>query len=191
MTNTKSPARGRCRSPLIAPVAAVVLAAVAFLAGCADGDGTPRVVSVSTGSPPAIQASADRGAQLRRYRDCLLGNGVTLLDQLNVEGMPQIDKERTNIDVLATGQERCRPYLPAAVDAPRPDQAMVQARRRLAECLRGHGVPEYPDPDPVTGDLRIGDQLAARLKDDPSLASALRTCQQQVGPAARGDGAAR
>ncbi|WP_322759051.1 hypothetical protein [Frankia sp. Cr2] len=167
-------------------MAAVVLAAVALLSGCAGGGEPPHVASVSAVSPSATPGSADRGSEIKRYRDCLLSNGVTLLDQPTAEDMPQIDKQRTNLNVLATAGERCRPYLPAAVDATRPDQQAVEAQRRLAECLRGHGVPEYPDPDPVTGDPRVSDQLAVRLKDDPSLASALRTCQQQVGPAASG-----
>ncbi|WP_322767228.1 hypothetical protein [Frankia sp. Cr1] len=184
MTNTGNPAASR-RLPLIGPVSAAGLT-VALLSGCAGGGGTSHVVSVSAGSPSAVQSSADRGSQATRYRDCLLSNGVTLLDQSTAEGMPQIDKERTNIGVVNAASQRCRPYLPAAVDAERPDQQAVEAQRRLAVCLRGHGVPEYPDPDPVTGDPRVSDQLAARLKDDPSLASGLQTCQQQVWPATGG-----
>jgi hypothetical protein len=185
MTDTRNQPAGHRRLPPIRPLGVAALLALALLPGCGTGDKTPHVASVAAGSPSA-PAGTDRGSQIQHYSDCLRGNGVTLLDQPTDEGMPQIDKERTNIGVVNTAEEKCRQYLPSAVNTAGPDPQAIEAQRRLAECLRAHGVPDYPDPDPATGDARVSDELAGRLKTDPTLASALRSCQQQVPPAAGG-----
>jgi hypothetical protein len=46
----------------------------------------------------------------------------------------------------------------------------------LADCIRINGLPEYPVPDPVTGDLGLTDLEAAALKQDPRLALAMLLC---------------
>jgi hypothetical protein len=49
---------------------------------------------------------------------------------------------------LAT-QQACRHLFPAANASPPVPQAQFQKLVRLAECLRSHGVPTWPDPDPA------------------------------------------
>jgi hypothetical protein len=38
-------------------------------------------------------------------------------------------------------------------------------------------VPQYPDPDPQTGESVLSDTLARQLKTDPAFASALKACR--------------
>jgi hypothetical protein len=163
---------------------AVTVGVVALLlTGCGSGDDeTPDVVSAGSGPSDAVAPAGDRAGQAERYRDCLLENGVTLLDQPTEEGLPQVDKARTTVDVLAVAQEKCRTLVPAGGDAARPAAEDIQARARYAACIRQNGVPEYPDPDPVTGDARISEELAARLKDDPRMRTAEEACQGLGGP---------
>lgn len=52
----------------------------------------------------------------------------------------------------ASTQQACQHLFPSAVNASPPvPQAEFQALVRLAECLRQHGVPNWPDPDPDGG----------------------------------------
>ncbi|CUU55504.1 hypothetical protein Ga0074812_105155 [Parafrankia irregularis] len=176
----------RRRRALLGPALVIGLAALVLPAGCGGDSESPQVASVANGATTAPAAGTDRDSQIRRYRDCLVTNGVTLLDQPTEEGMPQIDKVRTNLGVVDAASQKCRSLLQAVFDAERPDQDAIENQRKLAECIRGRGVPDYPDPDPVTGESRVSDQFAARIKDDPNVASAVLACQQQVNPSSTG-----
>jgi hypothetical protein len=168
--------------PLRAAVVASLVAglAAALLVGCGGEAEPPSVVSV--GGPTTHARGADPAEQAARYRDCLLAEGVTLLDHPTEEGLPQVDKERTTVEVLAAAQEACRALVPTGGDLVKPAPEDVEARRRYAACLRENGVPDYPDPDPVTGEPRIPDALAERMKRDPAMAAAARECERQGGP---------
>ncbi|CCH32712.1 hypothetical protein ABZ816_30475 [Actinosynnema sp. NPDC047251] len=151
-----------------------VLVAV-LLAGCAASPEAPSVVSVGSGSASAAAGSGN-AAQVVAYRDCLVANGAVLVDHPTEEGLPQIDKERTPVDVASTAAERCRAFVPSGGEVAKPDPKLIEARQRYAACLRQNGIPDYPDPDPQTGDPRIGDDLAGRLKEDPKLPAAEAAC---------------
>lgn len=155
--------------------AAVMLAAALILGGCRPAANDEPGVATVEGSGTTA-APADRNAQIERYRDCLSANGVKLLDTPTAEGMPQVDKQRTDVKVLSDAQEKCRRHVPSGGDATRAPAADIETRRRYAACLRENGVPDYPDPDPVTGDPGVGDELGARLKNDPRMATATQAC---------------
>ncbi|MBY8871338.1 hypothetical protein K7640_05715 [Micromonospora sp. PLK6-60] len=163
------------RTSVVSAAAALAMIAL-LLGGCQRGADEPRVASVSgsqTAAPPA-----DREAQLSRYRDCLTQHGVTLLDTPTAEGLPQVDKANTDPKVVGEAQAQCRQFVPSGGDATRPSAQDLETSRRYAACLRQHGVPDYPDPDPVTGDPRIDDDLGARLKADPKMATATQACAE-------------
>jgi hypothetical protein len=48
----------------------------------------------------------------------------------------------------ASTQRACQHLFPSANASPPVPQAQFQALVRLAECIRSHGVPNWPDPDP-------------------------------------------
>jgi len=159
-------------------------------AGCGAGAGDPgtpgsSVVAVGTAPPPS---AADRQTRIGQYRDCLQHNGVVLLDEATSEGMPQIDKGRTPQDKVAAAMDQCRQLLPAGDDAPKPAPGDIEVRQRYAQCIRDHGIPAYPDPDPVTGTEQLSDELSARLKTDPKMADALQACQSILAAGSNGKG---
>lgn len=161
-------------------VAVSVLLAGLLVAGCGSGEDQPQVAAIGAGRSSG-KPDEDRGRQAERYRDCLLQHRVTLLDHPTAEGMPQIDKVRTPVEVASFAYERCRPLLPTAGEVVKVAPEEIEARRRLAACVREQGVPEYPDPDPVTGVSPVSDELAVRLKGDPRLAAAVQACRRQAG----------
>jgi hypothetical protein len=155
-----------------------LLALVASAVGCGGPDEGPRVASIgSTSVASGATPAADRAELVRQYTDCLRQQGVTMLDGTTEEGMPQIDKIRTPVEKAEAAFEKCRAYLPTGEAPPRPLPADIEARQRHAACVRSHGVAEYPDPDPQTGEPAVTDQLARRLKNHPRLQSALEACQ--------------
>jgi hypothetical protein len=48
----------------------------------------------------------------------------------------------------ASTQQACQHLFPSDNSSPPVPQAQFQKLVRLAECLRQHGVPNWPDPDP-------------------------------------------
>jgi len=53
----------------------------------------------------------------------------------------------------------------------------LQARLALARCIRAHGVPNFPDPNPTTGDVTPPPGLS---KNSPSILAAIRACPSQA-----------
>ena len=158
-----------------------VVAAGVLLTGCGSPDKAPGVTSIGPGAAAGTPSPvADRARQIELYRECLVTNRVKLLDQPTEEGLPQVDKENTSIEVLSAAQEKCRQFQPSGGDVVKRSPADLEALRRYAVCLREHGVPNYPDPDPVTGDPRISDELSAQLKNDPNMITAAQQCQNPL-----------
>jgi hypothetical protein len=172
------------RNQRCAYAVATLAAGVLLLGGCGSAKPEPGVASV--GGTTASTAPADRDAQIRKYRDCLTQNGVKLLDTPTAEGLPQVDKQSTDVKVLGDAQEKCREYVPSGGDATRAPAADIETSRKYAACIRKHGVSDYPDPDPVTGDPGISDELGARLKTDPDMVTATEACAG-LQPGGKGD----
>jgi hypothetical protein len=56
-------------------------------------------------------------------------------------------------------------------------QQELQARLALARCIRSHGVPNFPDPNPSTGEVTPPPGLS---KTSPSILAAIRACPSQA-----------
>ncbi|HEY3924396.1 MAG TPA: hypothetical protein VGL75_07530 [Acidothermaceae bacterium] len=52
-----------------------------------------------------------------------------------------------------------------------------QARLALARCIRAHGVPNFPDPNPTTGEITPPPGLS---KTSPSIIAAIQACPSQA-----------
>jgi hypothetical protein len=69
-------------------------------------------------------------------------------------------------------QQACQHLFPSSNASPPVPQAQFQRLVRLAECLRQHGVPNWPDPDP-DGSFGLPPSL---LTKSPNWAQATRAC---------------
>jgi hypothetical protein len=160
-----------------------VLAAV-WLSACTPAGGDEDVVSA--GGTRSSTQTTDREETIKKYRDCLTEQGIPLLDQPTDEGLPQIDKEHVTPEKVSAATEKCQAFVPTGGDTERPAQSDIEARQRYAECVREHGVPSYPDPDPQTGAEQMTDEQAAELKNDPKLPAAQEACQSALPSGGKG-----
>lgn len=64
----------------------------------------------------------------------------------------------------------CQQYSGKAGSGTQPTADQLRRLRRLAACVRTHGVPDFPDPDPRTGSFRT------EGIDRSALTAALRHC---------------
>jgi hypothetical protein len=160
-----------------------VLALILLLAvsGCGKSADEPQVASAGSSVPAA--ATVDDPEQA--YGDCLREAGVTMLP--DVDGHPQMDKEATPESTVEAAMEECRLLAPSATAGEAISAADLEQRRLFSSCVRDNGVPDYPDPDPQTGEPALSEELAMRLKGDPAFNRAQEACRDTLPPAVESD----
>jgi hypothetical protein len=186
---------GACRHDL--RLAAAIAATLLVLAGCGGGPSSTR----SSRSPSAGASTSSPSAAA--FSACMRAHGVPNFPDPDSKGMPgQADPRQLGVSSsqYAAAEQACQHMLPTGGslqqrtqqcllfgDCP---QALVQqlltVGRQYAQCLRSHGVPNWPDPTisakggrPVFDlsdagiDPRSADTSQFRAKEDD--------CRRQVG----------
>ena len=160
-----------------AATAATILLAAAALSGCGGSGDTPGVASaqnVSTGGG----ASPSGGQSANAFADCMVAAGVVMYK--TDEGVWAVDKDRTSAAKSLAGYKKCARYQVVSTGSPtHVSQQDLEARRRYAACIRQHGVPAFPDPDPQTGETNL-ESLGGTLKADPKFQGALEACRNTL-----------
>ena len=150
MNDIATPHRGR-RPGL--PLAAIVATAVLAMAACSGGSPSSSAGG-STGSPSAVAYSA-----------CMRSHDVPNFPDPGSGGqIPKADPQQLGVSTsqLQTAEQACQHLIPAIGStaeqqqetqcsmADNCSQAVVQqwmsGLRTLAQCLRSHGEPNWPDP---------------------------------------------
>lgn len=165
---------------------AVPLALVAALSACGGGGDQPGVASAgnrgAASSAPAVPAD-DAEAALK-FTQCMRAEGVDMPDPGagNQGALPAGDAvpDGTPLSAAdkkaAAAMDKCRKFLPAGGEDQKPSPADIARARAVAKCMRANGVPDFPDPDPVTGVL----QFDASMGDTP-YSRAAEKCQGNAG----------
>jgi hypothetical protein len=136
-------------------LAAIIAAAALALLAAACG-GSPS----STGSrgSPGAGASANSPSALA-YSTCMRSDGVpNYPDPTSGGQLPKTDAQLLGVSTsqYQAAQQACRHLLPTGGSPedcilssdcpPALVQQMMAADRKLAQCMRSHGVPNFPDP---------------------------------------------
>jgi hypothetical protein len=134
-------------------------AAIGLLAsGCGSKSATPAVPTLP-GASARAQPSGGAGATLAAFRAaiaCGRAHGMVGLPdpvlgsdgQVILPGMPNPPRPTPAVEA-ACGQliNRAAALANSAAN-PQPTAADIRALTRFAHCMRAHGVPHWPDPDP-------------------------------------------
>jgi hypothetical protein len=115
-------------------------------------------------------------------------NGVEMEDPGPDGMMRGLEVNKANEAKLTAASTKCREFLPNGGEPGKMPAEDVAKRREYAKCLRENGMPEFPDPDPETGEFSIGKDKAGALD---KMDAAAPKCQQLGGnamPAIRMDG---
>jgi hypothetical protein len=136
-----------------------ILLAVAGLAAACSSPTSPRVASLgSTSTPPAPAASGDATApdygKAVAYAQCMRTHGVLDFPDPNAQGNFLI--RGGNRQNMSRANASCAHLLP---DGGRPTPAELQAALaqalKLTQCMRAHGLANFPDPVVSNGDIEI------------------------------------
>ena len=137
----------RTKRILMAPAlwaCGAMLAASAALAACSSGGSQP-----AAGSPGAGQGRSP-DAQTAAIIHCYRTHG----DPSFPDPVYDPSDGRWHFDAMSPGsapestQQACRHLFPSVNASPPVPLAQFQQLVRLAQCIRQHGVPTWPDPDP-------------------------------------------
>jgi hypothetical protein len=161
------------RKPILAlclPVLAMVVAT-----GCAQSDDGKGVASVGGSGRPSATASLSVLEQGRRHAQCMRDHGVPEADpRVNSDGGVSVgggyDKQALDQDVFARAVEACKPY--QVVLSPADMALKLAGARAVAQCMRAHGVENFPDPDPND----LSKSLPDAVRDDPQYDEAKAIC---------------
>lgn len=166
------------------------------MAGCARGpDGGDGVASATTAHPSASATGSashdpkDDAAKLLQYAQCMRDHGVPM-DDPNIDGggiainIPA-GSDKAKID---EANAACKHYMPNDGQPPKLDPAQAEQMRKFAQCMRDHGITNFPDPQEDGGLMIDSDKLGVdpesqQFKDAQSACS-----QYQPKPPGGGDG---
>jgi hypothetical protein len=137
---------------------AVVFASVALLiAGCGGGSAKPGVARLSSGGSKAAISNGASGPSVESPE----ATGLAFAGCMRAHGLPNFpDPQAGGGFLFHTGagadpsspafkaaQAKCKKYLPPGPGSGSPPSAKTLAHYlTVAQCMRRHGVPEFPDP---------------------------------------------
>ncbi len=129
----------------LSPLPALALLAV-IVSGCGSasaGSGNQNGSSTATARDKAV-----------KFAECMRSNGVSGFPDPNASGQLTIDAVAngssidTNSATFKTAMSACKNLEPAGFTGPKTTSQLRAARLAFAKCVRGHGVPDFPDPAP-------------------------------------------
>jgi hypothetical protein len=161
------------------------LVAIGLLAAACGGSPGPGVANAGPASS-ASPTSSGHGSALA-YSRCMRSHGITKFPDpdsngnLGINGDMGIDP---NSPQFKAADRACKPLLPA----PNPAQAQQNrpALLRYARCMRAHGVPDFPDPQPgggIQASARPGSDLDP---NSPLYKAADKACKHYLPGGGRG-----
>jgi hypothetical protein len=130
--------------------------ATAALGGCT-GNAAPNIPSA--GGTPSPSTAADPLAQELAFVECMRQAGITDMPDPVPGDESGRSAVRYAIDVMGKGSDAvfqtaldgCLIHLPAPPPDEPPSADEIEAMQQFSQCMRDHGIAEYPDVEPAPG----------------------------------------
>jgi hypothetical protein len=148
--------RGERRSRRRGGVMAAGLVALGLsMAACSAGSNGSGVASVSSYAPAGQTSHVSGKPSTLAYAKCMQSHGIKNFPEPNSSGQLTVTPGESlpdfNSPKYKAAAKACVSLHSAGVT---PAQQAVQLQKDIAyaKCMRSHGVTNFPDPDPNTGD---------------------------------------
>jgi hypothetical protein len=159
------------------PLAALALIAmVALISGCGS-------------SAPAETGSSNNTANLEKavkFAECMRNNGVSAFPdppasgELTIDGVANGSSLDPNSAAFKQAISACRDLEPPGFTGSKRSPLQVEGALKFAQCMRGNGVPDFPDPTangPLIDTNRIPSLAGKDPRSDPWLQAAMHKCR--------------
>lgn len=147
---------------------------------------TPSTTVVATTTTTAFSAQA-----VEDFHDCLGENGIEIEEiPSDAQGRPRLDLVMLGVDLSDPAKSAivasCSELLSAGAldltNSPLIGSGVVGLLSEFSECVRLHGVPDFPDPLPGFTGIGGPYPVAEIPYSDPDLESAIDECRSRVSP---------
>jgi hypothetical protein len=164
--------------PAAQTVAAIIVTAVLVLLAAGCSGGSPSLPG-SGGSPNA--GGSSRSSSTVDYSQCMRSHGVPNFPDPNGSGeIPKETAQQLGVSSsqYQTAQTACAHLLPNSGGVSQAEIAqMMGGMRGFAQCMRSHGVSNWPDPSTDRAGYPIF-YLQNRIDENsPQIMTTIRTCQ--------------
>lgn len=172
---------------------ALVVSTVFASACVATADGPSPTEShgaTTTVVPPTTTTTVTKEQGLVDFRECMSGLGVDIDEiELDGRGRPQMARALSHLDfddrlAIEAIDECAAELVGGALDLtsdPQLRELVIRSLGEFAECVRGRGVPEFPDPVPTFSGVGAPFPGALIPWDDDDLAEAVTVCSRELG----------
>jgi hypothetical protein len=159
----------RCSTRLRAAMLAFTAGILLLTAACG---GSPS----STGSGGTSGTGGSSQSQLLAFAQCMRSHGVAdFPDPSATGGFGSAGRSAQSNPDFGTASRACKHLLPNGGN--KLSQGNESQLLHIAQCMRSHGVPNYPDPNPGV-DPRTAMNQAGVDPNSPQFQAAARTCDQ-------------
>jgi hypothetical protein len=133
------------RMRVIPAMALGTVAALVALSACgATGQGASQATQPS--------AHSSEAAVLRQFVDCVRAHGVPDFPDGSIDSHGVVSFPDSAPDIPGSAVNACQAFFnrlpPQPTASPPVPQQLFQELLSFARCMRGHGVPDWPDPSP-------------------------------------------
>jgi hypothetical protein len=145
------------------------------------------MLAAACGGSPSSTSGTGASAQFQQnlaFAQCMRSHGLPNFPDPNANGQGFGNQQQANQEHsdphFGTAFSACQHLLPSTPSSPGTKVIPSQAQLvRFAQCMRSHGVPNYPDPNPNGG---LGAALAQLgiNPNSPQFQAPLRTCNRLV-----------
>jgi hypothetical protein len=167
------------------PLTALALTAmVALISACGSSAPTETRSSGSSGGGSSNTTSNHEKAV--KFAGCMRNNGVSAFPDrpasggLTIDGIANGSSLDTNSAAFKQAISACKDLEPPGFTGQKATPRQTDARLKFAQCMRNHGVKDFPDPTP-NGPLidtnRIPSLAGKDPRTDPGLNAAMHTCR--------------
>jgi hypothetical protein len=159
------------------------------------GKTTSTIAAPPAGTTPTNPAvAAEQYERALKYSQCMRAHGIADFPDPSAGGGIQLSGGGPNSDLnpgnptFVASQHACHKYSPFQQPTAQ-QQAQAQARAlALVACMRKNGVPNFPDPQFLSGGRAIEKITAGVDPSSPTFQAALQKCSNkgggaQIGPA--------
>jgi hypothetical protein len=172
------------RAAFLAPAVGLALATAACGGGAPEAGVASLSTTTTTSASAAATSGSSSGGELGQYATCMRSHGVlNFPDSFGSSAaikaakgqMAQISESEASSPIFQAAQRACAKYYGPPTTS--PTHVSTQEMQRLlavSRCMRTHGVLNFPDPNPTTGELSTP---AGIDKNSPQVLAALRACQ--------------
>lgn len=164
----------------LAPVAA--LAAVLLTASCSGGAGDPQVAQGTAKPTNAQSGGGDPFQQALAYAKCMRAHGLSDFPdpQRSNGGVKRtIDKKILQNPQYKSAAQACQKLQPGNTNNGGGTKVDATKVGPWAQCIRDHGVPNFPDPKNMGNALKIDFTGTGIDPKSPQFSAAQKACKSK------------